>query len=303
MAYVLKREKQIEVLALLSEGCSIRSVERLTGVHRDTTMRLLLRFGEACRVYMDAAFRAVVVDHVQMDEIWTFVAKKEARLNGWEKRSGVVGDIYLFTALDPESKLLFSHKCGRRNAETTKAFVADVAKRVRLAPGVPHDGVQVSTDGFTPYQTAIRDEFGPTVRHGVLIKNYVNPDVGRYAPPDLVRAERINVRGIRNLATICTSHVERCNLTIRTFVRRFTRLALGFSKKFDNLCAAAALHVGAYNFVRVHQSLSVTPAMVAGLCPVLMDMPAFYDAVTTYRRDVVQRERTRKLIDRLRRPE
>jgi len=265
VANVLKRDKQIEVISLLSEGCSIRSIERHTGVHRDTIMRLLCRFGAAVDGYLDYAFGNVYVEHVQLDEIWTFVAKKEAKLNAKEKRSGVVGDQYLFTALDTDSKLLFSYALGRRNSETTKAFIADVARRAYLAPGIANDSLQISTDGFTPYQTAIRDEFGPTAKHGVLIKNYVNPESGRYAPPEMVKAERLNIRGISDLATICTSHVERCNLTIRTFIRRFTRLCLGFSKKLDNLAAAAALHIGVYKFVRVHQTLNMTPAMAAGV--------------------------------------
>ncbi|MGC1275992.1 MAG: hypothetical protein WBC44_19985 [Planctomycetaceae bacterium] len=299
MANVLKRERQIEVLSLLSEGCSIRSIERHTGVHRDTVMRLLVRFGAAVDGYLDHAFRNVFVEHVQCDEIWTFVAKKEARLDAREKKSGVMGDIYLFTALDTDSKLLFSYALGRRNAETTKAFIADMSKRLYLAPGIAHEGPQISTDGFTPYQTAIRDEFGPSARHGVLVKNYSNPESGRYQPPTMVKADRINIRGIRELATICTSHVERCNLTIRTFMRRFTRLALGFSKKLDNLCAAAALHIGVYNFVRVHQTLGTTPAVAAGVTGTLYRMPEFYDAVTQHAKDERKRANTRRLVERM----
>jgi IS1 family transposase len=304
MANVLKRERQIEVLSLLSEGCSIRSVERHTGVHRDTVMRLLCRFGDACRLYLDAAFRHLSVRHAQLDEIWTFVAKKEARLVGKEKSDPAIGDIYLFTALDAETKLLFSHRLGKRNGSTTEAFVADMAARLHRAPAFAAGDAtpQVSTDGFAPYVGAIRKHFGQTAKHGVLVKNYVNPEVGRYAPPDLVRAERHNVFGITDLATICTSHVERCNLTIRTFIRRFTRLALGFSKKLRNL-EAAALHVGVYNFVRVHQTLGMPPALAAGVCHELMDLPAFYDAVQAHAKEVKQRAGTRRLIERLRRPE
>ncbi len=274
MANVLKRERQIEVLALLSEGCSIRSVERLTGIHRDTVMRLLCRFGKAVSGYLDYALGSLYVEHAQLDEIWTFVRKKEARLTGREKRDDAIGDIYLFTALDPATKLLFAHRLGKRNGATTDAFMADISKRLMRAPGGDMTP-QFSTDGFAPYLSAIRDTFGESAKHGVLIKNYVNPEVGRYQPPDMVKAERINVRGIKRLATICTSHVERCNLTIRTFIRRFTGLALGFSKKLENLAAATALHVGVYNFVRIHRTLNMTPAMAAGVTDTLMDMPAF----------------------------
>ncbi|MDQ3330436.1 MAG: transposase [Planctomycetota bacterium] len=303
MANVLKREKQLEVISLLSEGCSIRSIERHTGVHRDTVMRLLCRFGAAVDGYLDHAFRNVYVEHVQCDEIWTFVAKKEARLNAREKKSGVLGDQYLFTALDTDSKLLFSYALGRRNAETTKAFIADLSQRICLAPGIAHDSPQISTDGFTAYQTAIRDEFGPAVRHGVLIKNYSNPETGRYQPPDMVKADRINIRGIEDLFTICTSHVERCNLTIRTFVRRFTRLCLGFSKKLDNLAAAAALHIGVYNFVRIHQTLNMTPAMAAGVTDTLWNLETFFDVVNDHAKDMKRKAANRRLIERLNRGE
>lgn len=188
--------------------------------------------------------------------------------------------------------------------ETTRAFIEDIEKRLHRAPGITEDHTpQFSTDGFGPYQPVIRDVFGSTAKHGVLVKNYVNPEVGRYQPPDLVRAERTNIRGIRDLATICTSHVERCNLTIQTFIKRCARLALGFSKKFENLCAATALHVGVYNYVRVHRSLRMTPAMAAGVTDTLWDMGRFYDEVAAHGEQVKRTAKVKRLIDRLKRPE
>ena len=141
---------------------------------------------------------------------------------------------------------------------------------------------QISTDGWGPYVPAIARSFVGSVRHGVLVKNYVNPESGRYAPPDLVKADRYNVQGINDLATICTSHVECCNLTIRTFMKRFTRLALGFSKKVENLAAATAIHVATYNFCRIHSSIRCTPAMAAGVIDKLWSMDDLYEAVTTH---------------------
>jgi hypothetical protein len=143
--------------------------------------------------------------------------------------------------------------------------------------------------------------FGRSVRHGVLIKQYVNPEVGRYAPPALIKAERINVQGIRDLGTICTSHVERNNLTIRTFMKRFNRLALGFSKKLENLAAATAIHVAVYNFCRMHGSLKCTPAMAAGVIDRLWDMNDLYDAVMDHAERKRKAAQIEKLIERLRR--
>lgn len=160
---------------------------------------------------------------------------------------------------------------------------------------------QISTDGWGPYQPAIRREFGSSVGHGVLVKGYADPNVGRYAPPKLIGAERTNIRGISDLFTICTSHVERLNLTIRTFMRRFTRLAIGFSKKLENLVAATALHVGTYNFLRRHRSLEgCTPAMAAGVVDTLWTWDTFYDAVMEQEQQRKRREGVERMLRRMR---
>ena len=173
-------------------------------------------------------------------------------------------------------------------------------KRLVRQPEADADDIpQISTDGWSPYPGAIARKFGRSVWHGVLIKNYVNPETGRYAPPDLVRAERFNVQGIRDLNTICTSHVERCNLTIRTFMKRFTRLALGFSKKLENLAAATAIHIAVYNFCRMHGSLNATPAMAAGVIDKLWDMNDLYDAVLDRAERKRKAARINRLIERL----
>jgi IS1 family transposase len=302
VANVLKREKQIAVLRLLSEGNSIRSTMRLTGVDQNTIMRLIVRFGGQCRAFLDEALSNLSLRHVQCDEIWTFVRKKEGHLRGNEKRNSTIGDAYLYTALDTDTKLLVTFAIGKRNSEVTAAFIADLEKRLVRQPSADADDIpQISTDGWGPYLPSIARSFGRSVRHGVLIKQYSNPEVGRYAPPDLARAERINISGIRDLGTICTSHVERNNLTIRTFMKRFTRLALGFSKKLENLAAATAIHVAVYNFCRMHRTLGCTPAMAAGVIGELWNMEELFDAVTEHANRKKLDARLSKLIDRLNR--
>jgi IS1 family transposase len=302
VANVLCREKQIAVLRLLSEGNSIRSTMRLTGVDQNTIMRLIRRFGDACRSFLDEAMSNLSLRHVQCDEIWTFVRKKEGHLYGNEKRDETIGDIYLYTALDTDTKLLVTFALGKRNSQVTEMFIADLEKRlVRQPVSDADDTPQISTDGWSPYPGAIARAFGRSVRHGVLIKNYVNPESGRYAPPDLVKADRFNIQGIRDLGTICTSHVERNNGTIRQWCKRFTRLTYAFSKKLENLAAAVSIHVAVYNFCRVHGSLKVTPAMAAGVVGELWDMDELYNAVTQHAERKRKDAQLAKLIHRLRR--
>jgi IS1 family transposase len=300
MANVLKREKQIGVLRLLSEGNSIRSTMRLTGVDQNTIMRLIVRFGNACRDFLDATMVNLQLRHVQLDEIWTFVAKKQGHLKGREISSDRIGDIYLFTALDTDTKLLATFAVGKRTTQTTAMFVADLEQRLYRTPDTIGDHrPQISTDGWGPYGPTIAESFRNTVRHGVLVKNYVNPEVGRYAPPALVKADRFNVNGISDLTTICTSHVERMNGSIRQFVKRFTRLTYAFSKKLENLAAAVAIHAAVYNFCRIHRSLKATPAMAAGIVGELWIMENLFDAVTQHAERQKRDARIAKLAARL----
>jgi IS1 family transposase len=267
-------------------------------------MRLVARFGNQCRAYLDAKLTNLSLDHVQIDEIWTVCQIKEGHAKKRNLDTARIGDHYLFTALDTQSKLLVSFAVGKRTWETTNTFIADLRKRLVTPALVGEDRPQLSTDGFQPYLPAIRRHFQGAVRHGVLIKNY-SDTTGRYAPPKLARTDRININGITNLRTICTSHVERNNLTIRTFMKRFARLALGFSKKVENLVAATAIHVAVYNFCRIHGSLKSTPAMAAGVVDRLWGMGDLYDAVTenaAKERAKAKRERwIQRFIDRLER--
>jgi IS1 family transposase len=261
---VLKSDKQRDILHLLIEGNSIRSTERLTRVHRDTIMRLLVRAGDLCREFLDERMRNLKLNHLQLDEIWTFVDTKQAHIKAERRGDDSIGDQFVFVAFDEDTKLIPSFAIGKRTAELTERFALDLADRIVHQEGkhIP----QISTDGFAAYPNAIDLAFAREASYGVLIKSYSESEQpGRYGPPDMVQTDRRPLWGITDPYSICTSHVERNNLTIRTFLRRFTRLSLGFSKKLENLCAAVALHVAHYNFCRRHGSLRMTPAMSAGV--------------------------------------
>ncbi len=286
MPKVLSKEKTLSVLRCLVEGNSIRSTERITGVSRNAVMNVLTTVGDACHDYLDSRMNNLQLDHVQCDEIWTFCGKKEKQCTKAEKRSGQLGDQYLFIGFDTSTKLIASFKIGRRNEKTTREFTDDLANRMFLAPDtISQRRPQVSTDGWPSYMPSIANSFGGTVRHGIVIKNYKNPETGRYAPPELRRSERIAIDEIDDERTICTSHVERHNLTIRTFIKRFTRLSTGFSKKLDNLKAAVSLHVAYYNFCwRLREKgksgkLTPTPAEQSGLTDHTWSIEELYDTV------------------------
>jgi IS1 family transposase len=265
MANVLAPEMRLQVVHLLVEGNSFRSIERLTGVHRDTVMRLLVGVGNQCRAFLDRKMRNLNLTHLQCDEIWTFCKKKQGRLKPHEIGNERLGDQYLYVALDQETKLIPSFVVGKRNRAVTEMFMDDLASRLNL-PELFEAGLrpQISTDGWQAYPNAVDGAFAGRCDFGTIIKNYAETEQpGRYGPPTMIGTERNVIQGDFEKRTICTSHVERDNLTIRTFMKRFTRLALGFSKKLENLAAAVALHFAHYNFCRRHGTLRMTPAMKA----------------------------------------
>ena len=255
----LSVEKRVAVISALVEGTSIRSVERMTGVHRDTIMRLLISVGDRCAWLLNEKMRHVRSRLLQVDEIWTFVAKKEKRLVGNDNHREM-GDQYVFIALDAESKLVPSFYIGKRTTETAQYFMADLQSRLAHR-------VQLTTDGFVPYLRAVEDNFGMDVDYAMLIKMFSGNEAGRerYSPSDIVRVVPTPISGNPELRYISTSYIERQNLTIRMALRRFTRLTNAFSKKLSNLKAALALHFAHYNFCRIHQTLRCTPAMAAGI--------------------------------------
>lgn len=258
----LSNEKKAAVLKAHIEGMSIRSIERMTGVHRDTITRLITSTGERCAQLLDTRIRNVRSLRVQMDEIWTFVFKKEARLNGDDDHAEM-GDQYVFVGMDADTKLVISHLIGKRDATTAFYIVQDL--KGRLA-----NRVQLTTDGFRPYLTAVEDNFGADVDYAMLVKMYGKGNANQdgpewYGPAHVVAAMPVSVSGNPDMRHVSTSYIERQNLTMRMQMRRFTRLTNGHSKKLANLKAAVALHYAHYNFVRIHSSLRVTPAMEAGL--------------------------------------
>jgi len=291
MSHVIKCQKKLMVLRLLVEGNSIRSVVRITGIHKKTVTRVMVDFGQRCDEFMSANLRNIKTRHVEIDEQWTWVGKKQGHLNDQQKWNDTIGDQYLFLGLEQDSKLIISHMLGKRNEITTRAFIAKLANRIVLpeSPDAPIDEKpQLSTDGWASYQPAILDTFGSLAQHGVIVKNYQNPDVGRYAPPDIANCDRRRVQFIDDLFTICTSHIERFNCTTRQFVKRFCRLTLAFSKKLENLEAAVSMYVAYYNWCWRSRGndgketcgrLRLTPAMQAGITDRLWKIEDLYEAV------------------------
>lgn len=254
-------EKAKLALRLLVEGNSIRATERITRVNRNTILKLIVFFGDACRRFLDQRMRGLTLTHLQFDEQWTFVARKQARLTIDEKAERHdVGDVYLWTCVDQRTKLMPSFLIGKRSADNARRFMMDVAERLIFPSPIESDArnfqagghriiVQISTDGFNAYPEAVDLAFGPYVQYGVIIKEYRNASM-IYTPSEMVGTQRRGVRGIdsRNERTICTSHVERLNGTQRLFMKRLNRLTYCFSKKLRNLEAAFAMFAAYYNF-------------------------------------------------------
>lgn len=256
---VLKPQKKESVISALVEGNSIRSTERMTGVHRDTIMRLLARVGAGCERLLDQTMRDLACERVQVDEIWNFVGKKQRHLTDRDNPL-VTGDMWTFVALDADTKLVPCYRVGKRTSAMTRAFIADLSGRLT-------NRVQLSSDALSFYVDATEAAFGQDVDYGQIVKSYEAEPIGpgRYSPPHVVSADRIPMSGNPDWRHISTSYIERQNLTMRMSMRRFTRLTNAFSKKIDNLKAAVALHFAHYNFVRIHRSIKVAPAMAAGI--------------------------------------
>ncbi|HJT20346.1 MAG TPA: IS1 family transposase [Nitrospira sp.] len=258
---VLKPEKKLAVLSALTEGCSIRSISRMTGVHKKTIMKLLVEVGNRCQQMLDEKLRGIRCEAVECDEIWTFVQKKEGRLKLPDRMANPdLGDQYTFIALDPVSKVVAAFHVGKRDAVNTHRFIEDLSRRI--------DGpTQVSTDAWPSYSPAIARYFGNRATYAQIVKLYasVNPGPGRYAPPRVSGTEITEILGIPDYEKVCTSYVERQNLTLRMKIARFHRLSLAFSRKLANLKAAVALYFWTYNFCLIHRSLRMTPAMAAGI--------------------------------------
>jgi IS1 family transposase len=259
MANNLKREKQEQVVRSLVEGSSVRSTERMTGVHRDTILRLLGRVGEGCEKLMDRELRNLSCRRIQVDEVWGYVAKKQRHV-GYDDDRSRVGDFWTFVAIDAETKLVPAYRVAKRTRPEANAFMADLASRL-------HNRIQLSSDSLLVYVDAVDRAFGSNVDYGQIVKFYESEPIGpgRYSPPKCIGADAGPVWGDPDPDHISTSIVERQNLTMRMNIRRLTRLTNAFSKTPEGLKASVALHFAHYNFVRRHRSLRVTPAMEAGV--------------------------------------
>lgn len=230
MANVLPKDKQIAVISALAEGSSIRSIERITGISRNTIMRFGVRVGQGCARVLDAKMRGLTCHNLQFDELWGFIGKKQKHITIDDDPTK--GDVWTFCAIDSETKLVPSFRVGKRDHKTANAFVSDVASRITNRP-------QISSDGLRAYADAIELAFGMDVDYGLIMKNY-GADTGhhhqerRYSAPEIVFSEKYSVMGRPDMDLISTSHVERLNGTTRLHMKRLARLTYAFSKKIEN---------------------------------------------------------------------
>lgn len=257
--HYIETEKAAQIVTLLLEGMSVRAVARVTGTHQQTILSLLLTVGKKSRTLFDGRVRGIRPRFVQADELWTFVHTKERHMrpgspNEW-------GDAYIWMAIDSETKMVLSYLVAKREGTSAYDFIRDLSQRVT-------GRFQLTTDGLRSYVPAVEEYFGADVDFAQLVKLYGTTDGDGpdwYQPSKVTATIPVVISGDPNEAYISTSHVERANLSVRTHLRRFTRLSLGFSKTLEHLTAAVDLYMAFFNFCRVHQTLRVTPAMQTGL--------------------------------------
>ncbi len=273
MANALPRDKQITIIRALVQGVSIRSIERMTDVHRDTIMRLMVRVGQACEKLQDRMMTDLTCEAIEIDEIWGYVAKKQRNVRK-DDNALVVGDQWTFVAIDADTKLIPCFHTGKRDMSNAKAFVSDLASRLR-------NRVQLSSDALAAYPESVLEAFGDAVDYAQIVKSYEEEPAGsgRYSPPRVTSVEKRPVFGEPIEERVSTSYIERQNLSIRMSNRRMTRLTNAFSKKLENHKAAMALHFANYNLCRVHRTLRVTPAMAAGVTDHVWTIAELVDTV------------------------
>ena len=260
--YFLKTDQKISVTAALAEGNSIRSIERMTGIHRDTIMRLGVRIGQGCARLLDQKMRGLDCKRLELDEIWGYVGKKMRHVK--EGDDPQLGDVWTYCAIDADTKLVPAyHVSSTRDRENTAAFISDLASRL-------NNRVQISTDAMNSYEDAIELVFGNEVDYAQIVKAYASEDgkynsERKYSPTRITSSHKNWIMGSPDPSLVSTSYVERLNASTRLHVRRLSRLTLAFSKKLENFQAAVALNFASHNFVKTHRSLKMTPAMAAGV--------------------------------------
>ena len=270
----LSKERRAQILEMMVEGVSIRAISRLTGASKNTVTKLLIETGQACSDYQDKTLRNLNCQRVQVDEIWSFVYSKQRNVPEEFQGHFGYGDVWTWTAIDADTKLVPSWFVGSRNAVAAHIFIDDLASRLS-------NRIQLTSDGHNPYLMAVDSAFGGEVDNSILVKMYGQAPDGqrRYSPPICVGAEKHKIIGNPDPYHVSTSYIERQNLTMRMHMRRFTRLTNAFSKKLANHEHAIAIYFMHYNFGKIHQTLRVTPAMEAGITDHVWSMEEIVDMI------------------------
>jgi IS1 family transposase len=258
-----------KIVSMLCEGASMRSVSRLADVSLNTVAKLLVDVGRFCAGYHDAKAKGVKAKRVQVDELWSFTYAKQKNVAKAKTAPDGAGDTWTWTAIEADTKLIISHFVGGRDGDCAAWFIQDVADRVA-------NRIQLTSDGHKAYLEAVEGAFGADIDYAMLIKIYgASPDgaKGRYSPAECIGAEKHRITGNPDKRHVSTSYSERANLTMRMHNRRFTRLTNAFSKKFKNHAHMVAIYAIWYNWIRIHKTLRITPAMAAGLSKTVMDWP------------------------------
>lgn len=255
--------KKVQIINMLVEGMSLRATSRIADVSINTVTKLLVDTGKACQNFHDETVHGLTSKRIEADEIWSFVYAKEKNVPEEMKGNGTAGDVWTWTGIDADSKMIVSWFVGDRSAESAYTFMCDLKSRLK-------NRVQLTTDGHKAYLNAVPDAFGSKIDYAMLIKIYGEPagktsTERKYSPGDCTGFEKKRILGKPEADFVSTSYVERQNLTMRMHMRRFTRLTNAFSKKIENHCHAIALHFVYYNFCKTHKTLRMTPAMASGL--------------------------------------
>jgi IS1 family transposase len=277
----LDPKARAQIITLLCEGMAIRAITRVTGASKNTVAKLLADVGEACAAYHDLHVRNLKSKKIQMDEIWSFIYAKQDNVKRAKSAPVEAGDAWTWTAIDADSKLMVSWLVGPRTTDSAMRFTRDLKSRLS-------NRVQLTSDGLRAYLVAVDAVFGRDVDYAMLQKIYGVDPVGerRYSPAICLGAQKKKLIGRPRAKDISTSFAERANLTMRMHMRRFTRLTNAFSKKIENHVAAVALHTMFYNFVRIHQTLKITPAMAAGVTDRLWEISDIVNLLEEYEAQV-----------------